>query len=725
MDQLLTSVASNFWFEWSIDAKNLFFQFSPHLWSLTGRNPHRFLALRSEHPLLYERRFAELMTDPDYQRCYQKVKTEFNAYMNETNTWVAKNRPELKDKTVAYFSMEYGIETLKIYSGGLGILSGDHLRGASDLGIPIVGVGLFYLQGYFEQEVTTDGEMRVTYDSIIPSRGSVRDYLPLESIKKPGTREELILKVPVNHRQVAVRIWRVRVGRAVLLLLDSNLKENDVHDRHITRRLYASEKQYHEERQRRFEQEMILGIGGAMALRAAGYEPHAYHLNEGHAALAILEIIRQKREKDKIGFPEACELVSKVVGFTTHTPVPEGNESFDESLARDYLTPYLEGFSSPEEQDSIFNCARNQYEQFDMTKLSLMLASAYRNGVSQSHGEACRKMWKDAWGDAYKHKPDQVPIGAITNGVHVPYWQSPQIRALLEGVGGLEKADDIPHSKLWEAHLYRKKKLIIKIRERYAYHLLRHGKNPEEVPKKVETLLDQDAFIIAFARRFAGYKRATFLLEDEERFFTFLENAYRKYSKPIHVLFAGKPHPNNYPGREQIRSIYEISRRLNHRCQEREFKAQLLFIEAYDIDLARRLVSGVDVWLNHPIRPQEASGTSGMKAGMNGVINVSIPDGWCVEGIENDVNGWLFGKGDEDTADEDREELFNLFENKILPLYFERPNQLWNYSPKWVTLMKNAVRTITEKFSMERVLTEYIDRMYMPAVKASSKKIHA
>jgi len=719
MDAFLKSVASNFWYEWQPEAKNLFYYFSPQLWTLTNRNPFRFLALRGENRLIYEKRFAELMTDPKYQARFQQVKKDFQAYMNPEETWISRHRPEAAGKTVAYFSMEYGIETLKIYSGGLGILSGDHVRGASDLGLKFAAVGLFYLQGYFEQEVTTDGEMRVTYDSIVPSRGNVREYIPLEPVKKPGTRDDLILHIQMDGRQVAVKVWRAQVGRADLLLLDTNVKENHVHDRHITRRLYASEKQHTDERKRRIEQEMILGIGGAMALHQAGYEPHVYHLNEGHVAFAALEIIRHKMKTGNLHFKEAVEHASKIIGFTTHTPVAAGNERFDEELTRQYLGHYLKEFASADDEAFIFNCARNETNQFDMTKLSLLLAGAYRNGVSQLHGEVCRKMWHYAWGQTYRNHPEKVPIGAITNGVHVPYWQAPEMRLLIDEVGGLEKANDIPHSKLWEVHAYRKNKLIIKVRERYAYHLLRGGKNPEEVPKKVEQILDPDAFIIAYARRFAGYKRSTFLLDHEERLFTLLENTYKKYQKPVNIIFAGKPHPNNQPGRDQITHIYEVSKRLDQRAAERKFNAQILFIEAYDIDLARRLVSGVDVWLNNPIRPMEASGTSGMKAAMNGVLNLSIPDGWCVEGIQSGENGWLFGKGNEESAAEDQEELFHLLEHKIIPLYFERPNKLWNYSPGWAVMMKKAVSTITSQFSIERMLIEYVDRMYSPAIKAS------
>ncbi len=722
MDQLLKEIASNFWFEWSQDAKILFSDFNPQLWTLCNRNPYRFLAYRAENPLEYEKRFAELITDLEYLARFKKVETEWKNYIQPSTTYVKEHYPELQDKTVAYFSMEYGIETLKNYSGGLGILSGDHIRGASDLGLKFVAVGLFYLQGYYEQEVSLEGEMRPTYDSIVPTWGTVRQFFPLESVKKPGTMNELIIEVPIDDRSVKVKAWRARVGRAELLLLDTNLKENAVHDRHISRRLYASEKHHTEERKRRFEQEMILGMGGIRILQGAGYQPSIYHLNEGHAALAILEIMHTEMRKNNINFHDAMTQTGKRIGFTSHTPVPEGNERFDEALVRYHLVPYLNQFLSKEDQEIIFNCARNRINEFDMTKLSLLLAGGFRNGVSKLHGEVCRHMWAYAWGNQYDHRVDEVPIGSITNGVHVAYWQAPTIQKLLEDCGGKRQAEKIPDEKLWQVHRQRKERLIVKVRERAAYHLLRLGVKPEQVQKQAQSWLDPDAFMIGFARRFAGYKRVTWFLDDTEKLFSFLESSYRKYGKPIQILFAGKPHPDNYQGREQIRYIYHLSSELKKRTEERDFKAQIFFIESYDIDLARRLVSGVDIWLNNPIRPLEASGTSGMKAGMNGVLNVSIPDGWAVEGIQTGENGWLFGKGEQESSGDDRNELFHLFENTILPMYFERPNNL-PYSPRWLAMMKHSIQTITEQFSIERTLIEYVEKMYLPAVRVESQTV--
>ena len=713
MDQLLKEVASNYWCEWNADAKFLFYQFSPHIWTLANRSPYRFLALRAENPLHYERRLAELFSDRDYQDSYTRTKQAWEAYKNPKSTIVSEKYPDLAKKTIAYFSMEYGFDTLKIYSGGLGILSGDHLRGASDIGLKMVGVGLFYLQGYYEQRVTKEGEMLVTYDSMVPPHANVREYLPLEPIKRNGSLDDLVIKIPVGDREVSVRAWRAKVGRVELILLDTNFKANSVHDRHLTRRLYASEKYYEDERRRRIEQEIILGIGGMRMLLEAGYKPDVFHLNEGHVAFAIFEIIRNLM-KYGLSFEQAKERAAQIIGFTSHTPVPEGNERFHESLARQKLVPYLDSFVSKQDQETIFNCARNQHDEFDMTKLSLLFSGIFRNGVSRLHGEVCRKMWVYAWGSTYQ-KPEQVPIDSITNGVHIPYWQSPEIASLVNRVDGPQNISKVADETLWAAHVYRKRRMIVEVRERFALQWLREGRTPEEVQTNIQSILDPHAFIIGFARRFAGYKRVTFFIEDEEKLFSFLERVYRKHGRPVHILFAGKPHPNNVTAHSQIQTIYEVSRRLSRRKEERDFKAQILFIEGYDISIARRLIAGCDIWLNNPIKPLEASGTSGMKAGLNGVLNVSIADGWIAEGIQSGVNGWTFGEGSEASKARDRDELFKLLEETILPVYFKRPEKSFDFSPEWVGMMKNSIRKMMEEFSIERMLTEYIEKMYLPA----------
>lgn len=717
IERTLRKIVSNFWFEWNSDVHLLFRAVDPYAWSLFRRNLYRFLRIQHENPLLYRRRLAELLIDSKFLTLMRKVEREYKTYMQPEQTIVSQKYPELANRTIAYFSMEYGIDILRTYSGGLGILSGDHLRGASDLGLKMTGIGLFYLHGYYRQQIGSDRIMKVVYESIIPARKPVRDFLPLENLKKKGTTEDLMIVVAMPGREVKARVFKARIGRCELLLIDSDMRENHVHDRHITRRLYASQKYYDQERRRRLEQEILLGIGGVQALEGAGYEPAAYHLNEGHVAFAAFEVIRRQMQKG-LSFEDARRRTADILGFTTHTPVPEGNERFDERLVREYLQPYLDSFLAPQDREFIFNCARNREDMFDMTKLSLLLSGVCRNGVSELHGEVCRKMWGYAWGNQ-DPEGKAVPITSITNSVHAPYWQKPVLRSLIEEQGGLDKVPQIPDENIWALHTEFKVKLIEKVRERLAYQLLRENADPQAIYEKTQNLLTPNAFMIGFARRFAEYKRVTMLLEDEEKLFQFMERAYRAYGAPVNIIYAGKPHPNNYSGREKITEILNIAERLNRRAEERKFQAQLVFVQGYDIDLARYLEAGVDVWLNNPIRPLEASGTSGMKAGMNGVLNVSVSDGWVPEGIVQGQNGWLFGAGDEDSTNQDREELFALLETTILPIYFKREKPEDGFSREWVRLMKNSIESITKKFNTDRMLSEYVEKMYLPAVRAA------
>jgi starch phosphorylase len=449
----------------------------------------------------------------------------------------------------------------------------------------------------------------------------------------------------------------------------------------------------------------------------AGYEISAYHLNEGHVAFAALEVIRGRMKKGA-SFEEAKRHTASILGFTTHTPVPEGNERFDEKLVREYLQPYLDGFLSQQDREFIFNCARNREDMFDMTKLSLLLSGVCRNGVSELHGEVCRKMWGYAWGN---NDPEgkNVPITSITNSVHVPYWQKPVLRSLIEEQGGIDKVSKIPDEKIWALHTEFKVKLIEKVRERLAYQLLRENAEPQDIYEKTQALLTPNAFMIGFARRFAEYKRVTMVLEDEEKLFSFMERIYRASGVPVNIIYAGKPHPNNYAGQEKITEILNIAERLSKRAAERKFQGQIVFVQGYDIDFARYLEAGVDIWLNNPIRPLEASGTSGMKAGMNGVLNVSVSDGWVPEGIVQGQNGWTFGRGDANSTNQDREELFALLEKTILPIFLKREKEGDVFSREWVRLMKNSIESITKKFNTDRMLTEYIEKMYLPAVKAA------
>lgn len=718
IDQALKKIVNNLWFEWATDLHLFLRKVSLYDWALFRRNLYRFLKVQSEHPQVFHRHLAEMLIQPQYMDQFNRIRNDFDQYINKQDTWFKTAHPDLTDHKIAYFSMEYGFDILRIYSGGLGILSGDHMRGSSDQDLNMIGVGLFYNQGYYEQQVAMDGEMKVLYEGTVPTKKSVRDYLPLEPVRKKGSHEELIVKVPMKDGTVLARVWQVQVGRIKLMLLDTNLPENGVHDRHITKRLYASQKKSEDERKRRLEQEIVLGIGGVMALKEAGYSISTYHLNEGHVTFAALEVLRHWIKDQKLTEDDAFQATAETVGFTTHTTVSEGNERFDEALVRSYLEPHLKTFLSSEGLNRVFNSARNRQDNFDMTKLAMILSGVYRNGVSSLHGEVCRKMWGYAWG-LTEEQHEEVPIQSITNAVHVPYWQKPVLRELIKVSGGLDKVQDIADEKIWEVHEEFKKKLIDKVRERQAHQMVREQSESQAIFDRMGSLLDQDSFVIGFARRFAEYKRVTLLLDDEERLFQFLENSYKKYGKPVHIIYAGKPHPDNGSGRTKIQHITQIGQRLEARAKERNFKAQIVFVQGYDIDLARYLVAGVDIWLNNPIRPMEASGTSGMKAGMNGVLNVSIPDGWVPEGIEQGKNGWMFGEGSLESMESDRNELFQLLENEILPSYFNRGEKA--FSPDWIAKMKCSIETITKKFNTDRMIQEYTERMYVPGIRNKIK----
>lgn len=616
---------------------------------------------------------------------------------------------------VAYFSMEYGFESLLIYSGGLGILSGDHLRGASDLGLPLVAAGLFYQQGYFQQRIDIEGHMKARYPKIYPHRMSIQNSLPLEEMVDPKTNQPVILKVTISQREVACKVWRAHIGKVRLYLLDTDVKENNVRDRYITQRLYASKKHREQERERRLEQEIILGVGGFKAIHLFEGMPNAIHLNEGHVAFAVFEMLREKKISGSRNVHDVLGEIGKLIGFTTHTPVPEGNERFDAKLFRDKLLPYLLTFLTPQEAEELIGFGINPQGAFDMTQFSLRVAHRYRNGVSQLHGEVCRQMWSYLWGASSEHSAN-VPIKAITNAVHVPFWQKNELRELLEKSGGFKELDHIPSNEIWKMHQFFKQQLTGYIKKRLFTQIIREGEEQHVYDFQLECL-EEDNFIIGFARRFAQYKRVTLVLDDEDLLFQSLEHYYRQYKKPVIFLFAGKPHPDNYPGRNRIHQIYTASRRLEKVCKERDFKAAIIFIEGYDISLAKNLEAGCDVWLNNPIRPLEASGTSGMKAAINGVLNVSIDDGWVPEGIISGKNGWIFGKGDEGSKDEDRLAFFHLLESEILPCYFGRNKPNDAFSENWVKMMKRSISSIMSYFNTQRMLQEYSERMYFQSSK--------
>ena len=667
----------------------------------------------SSHP-----KMIELSQRSDFLEKADLACKAYEKYVESAKASCQKLYPELQGKQIAYFSMEYGFDTLPIYSGGLGILSGDHLRGASDLGIPLVAVGLLYLEGYYEQNVDLEGHMRVSYESLVPPGKDVKNYLPLESVQSLLEKTPLIVEVPIGNRTVKAQVWVAKIGRVDLLLLDTNLQENDVNDRSISQRLYASKKPREDERQRRLEQEMILGVGGVKALYKAGYHPDAFHLNEGHAAFACFEILRHVMSSQKLAMDSALKSVCHKIGFTTHTPVPEGNERFDFNLVVSQLKSYLDTFLDIKESTKLLAWGKNTGNLFDMTQLALLFSGAFRNGVSQLHGDICQTMWAHL--AELPNKPvNPLPIGAITNAIHIPYWQQPSLARMLDEFGGVEKILEIPGQTLWSLHQQLKQQMLDAVKSRMTTCWKREGLLPDDISLRVNKFPSKDSLMIGFARRFAAYKRVTLILDDEEYLFEFLERMYQKYKTPISLLFAGKPHPDNYPGRNRIHQIWDVSRRLEEYCLKKGIEASVYFIEGYDIELARYLESGCDLWLNNPTRPLEASGTSGMKAGINGVLNLSINDGWVPEGIRHGLNGWIFGKGGEDTTNnEDREELFRVLEKEVFPVFFSRPLKANTFSPEWVKMMMSSISSIMQFFNTERMLREYIEKMYLPAIRA-------
>ena len=698
----LHELAYNLWWTWNTPAQELYAAIDADLWERTEHNAVRTLMEASVDRLL------ALAEEPAFLARYDSALAEFDAYMHPESTWFSQTYPDQTGKTIAYFSAEFGLhESLPIYSGGLGVLSGDHCKEASDLGLPFVGVGFLYPQGYFRQRITREGRQEALYEKLHFSEA------PAVPALDPKGRE-CVISVDLPGRAVYAKVWRIQVGRIPLYLMDTDIEPNAPPDRTLSARLYGGDHEM------RIAQEIMLGIGGVRAMRALGLDPMIWHMNEGHSAFLGLERCRELVQGLDVSFDVAREIASANAIFTTHTPVAAGNDAFSYDLIDKYFGTYWpqlrldrEGFHNLARQETGWGSA------FSMTVLALRL-SAQHNGVSRLHGDVSRKMWHFLWPDA---ELDEVPIGSITNGVHTATWIAPRMDALFRrylGERWYERLDDpafwtavdeIPDGELWETHLELKGALIEYARRRLARQRLRVGEGAGAVAG-VESLLDPDALTLGFARRFATYKRATLLFRDPERLARLLSNPER----PVQIVFAGKAHPNDQPGQEFIRQVYEYSRRP-------EFEGRVVFLEDYDIDMARRLVSGADVWLNTPIRPHEASGTSGQKAGLNGLPNCSIIDGWWEEGFSGG-NGWAIGERrdyqDDNTRDEnDAQALYAILEREIVPLYFDRG--LDGVPHNWVAVMKEAIRTVAPAFSMRRMIKDYVRDLYIPALSLGRK----
>ena len=698
----LWALARNLWWSWDHDAVSLFRDLDPVRWKQLNQNP---VSLLAEFPLAkLESRAAELVLHSRINYAYRRLQE----YLQADRTWGTRHAGVLRPLPVAYFSAEFGIhESLPVYSGGLGVLSGDHIKSASDLAIPLVGIGLFYGQGYFRQRLDHDGWQQEEYLE------NDLTQLPLEVAIGTNGRP-VVVQIETRSGSIHAKVWRVEVGRCDLFLLDSDVEDNTPDDRELTSRLYGGNART------RIRQELLLGIGGFRALTAMGITPGVLHLNEGHSGFAVLEAIRTRMEEEGIGFDSAVPRVSREVVFTTHTPVPAGHDRFDAELIEEHLGPLREKLGLSRE--SLMGLGRespdNQQETFCMTVLGLRV-SRRANAVSALHGEVSRAMWA---GLSPGKPEDKVPIGHITNGVHVPSWLAPQMFRLYDrhlGTNwhqrssdartweGIENVDD---GELWETHLSLKSQLLEFVRRRAVEQAERRLES-REVLQRLGKVLSPDALTIGFARRFATYKRANLILADIESLASMVNDPKR----PVQFVFAGKAHPNDEPGKRVLQQIAELMR--NSR-----FADKFVFVEDYDINVGRYFVQGVDVWLNNPRRPLEASGTSGQKVVLNGGLNLSVLDGWWAEAYDS-MNGFAIGRGRthsnmnvHDTRD--GEDLRRALREEVIPLFYQRDRD--GLPRGWIRRMKRTIRTLGWRFNADRMVMDYTLKCYVPAAGGTS-----
>lgn len=701
----LWELARNVWWSWDQDCVGLFRDLNPVRWRQLNQNP---IALLSEIPLgEIEQRATELVLHSRINYAYRRQQE----YLLDDRTWGASHAGVLRPRPVAYFSAEFGMhESLPIYSGGLGVLAGDHIKSASDLDIPLIGVGLFYGQGYFLQRLDREGWQREEY--LETDIGQ----LPMQpAIGVNG--EPVVVEIATRGGSIRAKVWRVKVGRCDLLLLDSNVTGNAPEDLETTSRLYGGDART------RIRQELLLGVGGYRALKAMGIRPGVLHLNEGHSGFAVFEAIRDRMEEEGLDFYSAARQIPREVVFTTHTPVPAGHDRFHPDLVEEHLGPLREQMGISHENLMGFGREHptDNGEPFCMTVLGLKLARRV-NAVSSLHGEVSRAMWRGL----YPEKPeDAVPIGHVTNGVHVPSWLAPQMRRLYDrhlGVGwhrqsgasntwaAIETVDD---GELWETHLSLKGQLLSFVRRR-AVEQAEHRGEGEGVSKQLDKVLSPDALTIGFARRFATYKRANLLLTDLERLAAMANDAKR----PVQFVFAGKAHPHDEPGKRVLQQIAQMMRNF-------DFADKFVFIEDYDINVGRYLVQGVDVWLNNPRRPLEASGTSGMKVVLNGGLNLSILDGWWAEAYDG-LNGFAIGTGrthsNMDVHDKrDGEALYHVLLDEVIPLFYQRDRD--GLPRGWIRRMKRTIRTLGWRFNADRMVMDYTLKCYVPAAGGTSSEV--
>ena len=707
LQERLWTLARNLWWSWDHNSSSLFLDLDPARWNELNHNP---VALLGEMPLAkLETRAAELMLHSRVNYAYRRMLE----YLEADRTWGTRHAGVLRPHPVAYFSAEFGLhESLPVYSGGLGVLAGDHIKSASDLDIPLVGIGLFYGQGYFRQRLDLGGWQREEY-----LKTDVNQMAMEVAIGKDG--RPIVVEIETRSGRIRAKVWRVEVGRRDLLLLDSDVEGNAPEDRQLTSRLYGGDLRI------RIRQELLLGVGGLRALRALGISPGVLHLNEGHSAFAVLEAIRMRMEDEGIAFDAAVPRVSREVVFTTHTPVPAGHDRFDAGLVEEHIGPLREALGLS--QESLLGLGRenpnNSDELFCMTVLALRL-SRRANAVSSLHAEVSRAMWTGLFRNKLE---DDVPIGHITNGVHVPSWLAPEMFRLYDRHLGMDwhqrsseakiwlNIENVDDGELWETHLNLKSQLIEFVRRRAVEQAKRRGEPREEL-QRLERVLSPDALTIGFARRFATYKRANLILTDIE----LLASMVNDPNRPVQFVFAGKAHPLDEPGKRVLQQIAELMR-------DSKFRDKFVFVEDYDINVGRHFVQGVDVWLNNPRRPLEASGTSGQKVVLNGGLNLSVLDGWWAEAFDG-MNGFAIGTGrthsNMNVHDaRDGEDLMRTLREEVIPLYYQRDRD--GLPRGWIKRMKRTIRTLGWRFNADRMVMDYTQKCYVPAAGGTSSDMKA
>ena len=703
IDKLL-EIANNLWWSWNTDYLKLFKKIDIDLWERVDKNPIKFLKLVSQEKL------EEVANNAEFLKSYDEVKSNFENYMKSKNTWFSKNYSENKNDLIAYFSAEYGLDRiLSIYSGGLGMLSGDHLKTASDMGLPFVAVGLLYKKGFFDQKISGDGKQIEEYHM------ADLDNLPIQAVKN-NAGKDLIVSVKMPNGELYLKAWQLNIGRIKLYLLDSDISENIEEYRGITANLYGGNQEM------RIQQEIVLGMAGIKLLNSLKLEPTVYHMNEGHSAFLILELMKNIIKEKKVSKEIAEEIVSSKTVFTTHTPVPAGNDIFPVNLVEKYFDGYWKELGISKEEFLKLGMKPGDdpnKDGFNMGILALKF-SGRKNGVSKLHGAVSRELFGDVWPNI---APNESPIDYVTNGIHTCTWLAPGLKRLYNKYLKPYWQDDIqndntwkgifniPNEELWKVHQERKEKLIDVAKKNITNRLRNYNYSYETINQIIDGF-DPNVLTIGFSRRFATYKRATLIFRDIERLTQILNNSQR----PVQIVFAGKAHPSDQAGKDLIKHIHDIS-------MKPQFKGKIFLLENYNMALSKYLISGVDVWLNTPRRPMEASGTSGQKASVNGVINFSVLDGWWAEGY-NQKNGWIIGSNAEyssyDEQDKaDSESLYNTLENKIIPMYYDRNEK--GIPEKWIETMKHSIASTGGRYSTSRMLEDYTSKFYIPLANLYNK----